>query len=425
MKTKITICTPVYVGTGDKKFISEYRYSEQENRFDAYDLSKIFANMSPKQLLNDKFLDSLLNNDSGSGKDDIQSLINNRKLENIEPSYSLRGNYNLTIEDNYPKNDVMVQVKNLDKPIIPGSTLKGAILNCIYYDFVSNHDKELLEYLELSIGKSLPDIDSFVKYVYRDEPGAENIPEFMKLFRSCITCRDINFENLCLLKSMRVNVRTNKDIPVPNLECIDCDQERTGDYFSIDKTKKSTLKKYYDGTEFYKDLAHYLIKKGNNYNNLIKAGKKFFDRMTLEEIKTCNKYIGKSKYTSQTNRDELKKLREENNKEEIINGFYLRIGGHTNYFYKTVSYFVKKNHEEFYKQYFYDLFSPVEKPQKPDEDSMPDTMPATKPEAGNGCTAIEDSMPETMPVTRTLCTDGKNTYYPGIIKVEFIPEPKD
>ena len=46
----------------------------------------------------------------------------------------------------------------------------------------------------------------------------------------------------------------------------------------------------------------------------------------------------------------------------VSNGFYMRIGANTNYFFKTVSYLIKKNDSNLYNKYFYKVFSPKDKP---------------------------------------------------------------
>ncbi len=407
MRTKITICTPVHVGTGEIKLNSEY--IKRGNTLSNYDLAELLGKSS-QNLLDEAFLNSLMDSSPGSKKEALNKLINDRKRRSgsseFDRMYSLRFGF-----ERMPRGDVMVQAKTLNQPFIPGSTLKGAILNCIYYDFVLRHYEDLCEYLESSIGKFVPEIDSFVKYVYRNDPDVELITEFMENFRNCIVCRDTIYSKLCFLETIRENVFTGAALSVPNLECIDSDQNSKNSriiYFDIGK--KSILKDKYEGTNFYSDFRDFL-----SYKKIVNVSKQFFQDMIGEEITVKDKIKeydsdpeNIESFNSDIQNSEIRifysKIESYFGKfieDEKNNSFHLRIGGRTNYFYKTVSYLIKKNNEDFYNTHFRYLFSPKK-----------------------GIKGPEPS-PFSMPVTRTLCTDGKNTYYPGIIKVEFIQEPKD
>ena len=89
----------------------------------------------------------------------------------------------------------------------------------------------------------------------------------------------------------------------------------------------------------------------------------------------------------------------------VSNGFYMRIGANTNYFFKTVSYLIKKNDSNLYNKYFYKVFSPKDKPKD-------------EPKGKNKAYPL----PDKMPATRTIYVDDLYAYYPGVIKIEFYKE---
>ena len=123
--------------------------------------------------------------------------------------------------------DIDVQLKALNKPIIPGSTIKGAIFNAIIYKFLKDNIDELRKAItvienELSDGMIKPKVLNEAYLVSK----ILHIPfsladDFIKFIQSNILCSDIEFESLGLYKSLRAG---KKVLPLNNQECIEKNQ---------------------------------------------------------------------------------------------------------------------------------------------------------------------------------------------------------
>ena len=63
----------------------------------------------------------------------ILSMKKDIDYNKLKPIYSLRADF-----AKIPKGNISEQLKSLNKPYIPGSSIKGAIMNAVFYDFIKN-----------------------------------------------------------------------------------------------------------------------------------------------------------------------------------------------------------------------------------------------------------------------------------------------
>lgn len=389
MKTKITIKSPIHIGNGESK--RNFEYYLKNNIVYCYDINQIFECIPSEKLIDKRFLNALTSKEDGSKKKYFNNLINNNvDYNNLKPIYCLRGEFSQLSNKN-----VNVQLKSLNKPYIPGSTIKGAIRNAIIYDIVKNNLEKF--YLYIKINHSMK-IDNFIKSLY---PNDIAFNDFMMQFFSCIICRDIYFEKMVLVEARRDNVDLNNSssqnskLGFENYECIDVNQETIDDFIIIDNDKiKYSLTKNYSNYACFSDFIKYL-----DASNIIKVCSQYFNEIFSEEIAmdNINGY-----YASEGLDTALRTIAKDN----VENGFYLRIGKNTNYFFKTISYLVLKNNPKLYKEKFYQVFSPIalKKANKNQKDKKSFSIPKA----------------DKMPASRTIYIDDKYAYYPGIIKIEFI-----
>ena len=382
---KMTIVTPVHVGTGETRMAFEY-HNDRDN-VKNYALDDIFGQLPSSQLLDNDFLYSLTiqsNKKGNSTRNRLNNALSQIDWDTINPQYTLRYEGNKLLKDN-----VSVQVKSLDRPYIPGSSIKGAINNAIAYDLSKNHGetfinnlREIDEMNAYQIKKNLSDVYKILFDSIQDD--------FLKAFRSCILCSDVFFNDLSLMDVKRLHIdedekEKSNNPKVDMAECIDHKQSSKGDFISIDKSKVKLLKRQYGQEKYFNEFEQYL-----NIDKLAEVCNNYFRDLIEEELSVDYDYYFYSKYHLG---DALKSY-----KKNEKHSFYLRLGGNTNYFFKTISYFIKNKYPNDYKYLFSKIFSPASKGMK------------AKPKS------------ETMPITRSIYNDGKTYYYPGVVKIEYVKD---
>lgn len=272
---------------------------------------------------------------------------------------------------------------DLHKPFIPGSTIKGTLLNSwkyyllklkydqirpnIYKQIKDGQNKNL-DFHELMFGESLDkDHENFYKELY-----------------SCLQCQDIYFSQMELFFAGREgsNRDMNGSIPTTYKECIPPLQTTDLVLFHFDEFKLNVLKDKY---------------KERRYSELIDSlDRDFF-------LKACNAFtkdildadMDKKYFNFYESFVGINEQLNEIKKElENPNTVVLRVGNSTNYFAKTVSYLIKYNDPGLYTECFWQRFAPV----------------------GKGKTKPNE---KTMPKTRMIYSNGEKDYLPGFIKIQY------
>lgn len=129
---KIKTITPVHIGTGDNFRSSEYFMSthninnKEYSTFDRIDLIKYFNSLNQKG--QDKFSKDLLNP--------------KYNLPRVDSKFTRYFAFNKCKVNPNPGNEIYENIKVMDKPYIPGSSIKGAIENALLYNSLSLEEIE-------------------------------------------------------------------------------------------------------------------------------------------------------------------------------------------------------------------------------------------------------------------------------------------
>ena len=114
MTYKISILTPVHISSGNKNACFLY-HPDKNDHFNCYRIEDLLQFIPPQKLL-----ELQPDNASNNGKKDIIKLFNNYVNYNqLKPQYFLFYKFKPFSKD------VTEQVKSLNKPYIPGSSIKG------------------------------------------------------------------------------------------------------------------------------------------------------------------------------------------------------------------------------------------------------------------------------------------------------------
>lgn len=376
---KITILTPVHIATGNDIEMPCY-HEVNDVTVNRYRFTDILSQLPPKVMTDPRLLNELSSRQP-SKKLLYRYIHQYVDYSKLTPLYNLEYTYDESLSE--ARNDVSEQMHDLHKPCIPGSTIKGTLLNSWkYYLLKLNYDQirpniykqikngqnKNLDFHELMFGKSLDkDHENFYKELY-----------------SCLQCQDIYFNEMELFFAGREG--SNRDmsgsIPTTYKECIPPLQTTDLVLFHFDEFKLNVLKNKY---------------KEKPYITLINS----FKRKVF--LKACNAFT-KDILNADTDKNYFnfyesfvginEKLNEIKKELENPNTAVLRVGNSTNYFAKTVSYLIKYNDPGLYTECFWQRFAPVNKGK-------------TKPNE------------RTMPKTRMIYSNGEKDYLPGFIKIQY------
>lgn len=382
---KTTIITPVHIGNGE--IHKTFEYSLNNNALSCYKIEDLLSKVPNDKLLDKNFLRNISTIKKGQSTKEVLFRELNKYINNkdLKPIYTLE-----CLVSDLGTRDVSEQIKSLNKPYIPGSSLKGAIFNAILYDIVKNNFNKIFTNGNINkLSSKFINFDNIIMILY-PMLNENELKEFIKQMRSCLICRDIFFEKMIFLKTNDdKKIDSNDPVPTNSVECIKDGQIIKDKIFRLDDKKIDKLKGMYlkqidndiNLIKIYNNLLSYL-----SYNKLIKVMNQYFNDNISEEIDNDDKI---QFYEDMNVYNQIKELRDYKHKYD----FYVRIGRNTNYFFKSISYIAKKYNPDFYKKNF-KIFDPSTRKTKAD--------------------------PDTMPITRTIYEDDMNQYYPGVIKIEYI-----
>lgn len=351
---KVRIISPVHIGTGNENL--SFQYMTSQNKTCYYNLYELLSTLPAKELVNEDFLNSI-----NSTKKSMTNISKKIKYDIVEPKYYLSCMAELSYDN------VFEQIKNLNKPIIPGSTLKGAIISSVCYTFLKCHITMIKDYEKIKF-------EDLIETVTKSK-------ELLRDISSNITCLDVQFNNLAIYNAKRATKKTT--ISIGYQETISKDQEYIGDFYHFSSEK---LKKY--TSEIQKELISMFEKE-----NVAKSINSF----TIDALNEDNS-VKMQKYYEETNlinlQNDVKKYIKMAN--DISNNHcLLRIGKDTNYNFKgSIALLYKTKKFDQYKKNFERYFKPIRN---------------AKVNAN------------TIPSTRTFFCDEDSNYleYPGFVELFF------
>lgn len=346
MNYKIKILSPVHVSTGNLNPCYLYHYDD--GFMDCFRIEDLFKQVPTEQLLKMKF-----NTDNDWLKKEISAYFKrNIDYKKLQPQYYLES----SVSDF--TSDVKEQMKALNKPIIPGSSLKGTFMNIIIYDILHQQEDDIKEILHKMIR---PNFKSFEKNLLK-ELFDHDFEAYFSKFSSCFIFRDLTFERMILCSSKRLKMRNNS-AQFYYYECIDNEQNRIDEFLVIDEHRKKMFLQNINKIKKYQILEKYF-----DISELFKAANLYFKSLQIEEFNYFSDIEDKCA-------DDIIKF---------LDGIYpndhsciVRVGNSTNYFYKTVSIFIKNNFNDFYNEHF-ELFAPATLEKKNSPKPKPNTMPKTR-----------------------------------------------
>lgn len=375
---KITTLTPVHIGTGNT-YQAFLIY--ENNRYEMIDM--LLTSTNPLRFLDEKFNRDLTNERrTVSNKDFFQKLnLNPKKLNKEDSSYTLD---NRTSKD-LSYGNVLENAKNVDIPYIPGSSLKGYILNIIWNDIIEKNS-EIRKYYSIYYEKVYQAKTSGIK---NDIRNVEKLDAEVKFIMELLGVRDVLFVDapITLYESNRYlnGKKQNKKIPVGYVEAISENQTQEAEilFFMSDlnmklaQERKDAIIKNIDDAKIYdlnedEKIKQKTFKKNllnEMYNRIInfrqwfpKANQDFMIKIIDKEIDFIDT-LDNPEVNSKELRNILMQFKSRLEKGEII----IQLGRFTNFLAKSYGH----SFGQLYKEYFKEVFTPdIKKKKVPKIDTM-------------------------------------------------------
>ncbi len=150
-KAKLTVKTPVHIAGADYKNLTPYEYIVENGDLKIIDNNKFMDVLTKKNLL-DEYIDTIHRN---------VNLGKHEQKRKIEITYFLRNNsinidtiskktYKSVIDKSVKVNNgINMHIKDIyDNPYIPGSSIKGALVNFLLVDYIISHRGEFTREIE-------------------------------------------------------------------------------------------------------------------------------------------------------------------------------------------------------------------------------------------------------------------------------------
>lgn len=351
---KLTVVSPVHIGSGDKY---ENFLIHHNKRYSFEDILTVSMKKNPERLLDPSFLKSLSQlsrTNSGDAKDLIKRYISltDEEMKSLQPMYSISMNIN---QSELNTKSIAEFMKTTNRMLIPGSSLKGYVLNVVLYD-IMYECKDIREYVQNQLLKAMEESHHNPKNIYRAYAYKDLERMFLNIMLS--TNRQLIFRDIILdeTPSIFLMSRKTKTGCLPQIvEMIDNNAtfkcEIYVDLQSNIQTQTTGMeKRIFDEilhrfknlkSEFY-DMNKYFIL------NEIEQIRHFLERSWVENDNSPNK-VNINLVELQ-----LKQIENRVNSGETI----IRLGKYTTYILKSMS---QSFDESFYKDYFTFFFSPDDK----------------------------------------------------------------
>ena len=355
--TKLTPLSPIHIGSGEEYenflLLNGYRYS-----FDEF-LSAVFQNRK-KHLLSSTFLKDLISisfSNSGQAKERIREVLTPTKqqIETIPPLYPIHFYFD---DSMLKEKDIFAFIKTANQAYLPGSTLKGYIMNVLFFDMIQN-DNFIQDYLKNMLEDALAEkINKNFKTVEKTN--------VMKNFRNSerkvmiaaahnLICRDVLTHQP--LGIYFINRKT-KNGSIPQLaECLNQPFTCEGSIVEINKAihkdnqyEQSIERKMKQSIEG--KMTQALVTRINDIPKRFSQMNRAFMKVTLHEQKA---FIEKYKQDPELNvtslMNQLLTIEKMLDEGKIV----IQIGKYTNYYSKSVSMGFGK---EFFNEMYVDVFRP-------------------------------------------------------------------
>lgn len=390
-KARISILTPVHISTGNN--IEPVCYLCHGHTADRYTMEDLLQNIPAEKLLNVNNLRRLsIGSDSKKNFYSLFQLKPGTRLQ-AKPLYSLYWPEDTSLQtylqqgSGFKKPGSLViaeQVKDLGRPIIPGSTLKGTVECAFKYAFLKDHYSEVSRNLPAYCnrqaqrsngrfnGGSSTSALFYLELVY-NLTGQElkGYEDFIKDLYGCLEVSDIPFDEMEILDVYRYPRNPDKkETPMGLAEHIRSGRSQITDYpIRLNAFRIQNLEKKYHFTHIHKELT----KRFCSLENLQNAIRVYTaDMVNTDNLPEDMNLSGLEQIQKLVNEPAGKNRR-----------ILLRVGKNTSYFFKTVSRLFEKNNHDLFVKYFTPIFAPVNPASKngPDPEDFPRSFAfATSPD---------------------------------------------
>lgn len=358
---KIKVLSPIHIGTGEILDCFCYEESNQPGIVNCYDQSKAMAAVPADMLLDDQYLNMLRSAgaDQKGNSSRYDRLLNTIRYDTLKPEYQLIAKGGL----NYQK--TAVQIKSLNRPYIPGSTIKGTLIHALLYRYIKeNYDRCGIE--RIIAEEQNPNRFS-AKTLFDRMLGSNTYA----LLSSALICDDIWFDKIGFYDRARINSKGGK-IPMYNCEAIIPGQTAEQRVFDLQKER----------IQLWIDSGMQITDRAVAYLNQLD------DKYILESLRIVAKDNLETecayKYEINDIDQQLRTLQE-----KAAHSYIMRTGNSTDYWEKSISGLIKKNNPQFWRENFARKLSPL----------------------GNKLS------PERMPVTRVILDDGVTYSLAGYLEI--------
>lgn len=377
-KAKVYTYTPVHVGTGAEIEATSYRVLDDET-VARYASGDVLQYADPEDLLNRDILNGLSLKQPRMR--DYQRLFDEcLDHAHVKPLYTLQW---LHGEQKYLPADVEEQVHDLHHPLIPGSTLKGAIWNSLQFTLLKKHIKnsrrELDNYFQSVQGKNGRN-RAQIGYLFEvlGHLSSKDANELAKALRGCVLVCDVPFEEYELYEGKRIgskqrqNGRSNSDwmnrgnskkgnsIPTKMRECIK--KEQTSEVKDLILVDEVRLQYVLNDDRWSRNAFVQEVGSMMNQKRLLECCSIFVkDVLPLDtDPKILDMYDRDTAFGSPTEDDISYALKNLKSQLEHPNPgtYYLRVGKGTTLFFKSIGYLIRKEYPDLYEKYFSTVFEP-------------------------------------------------------------------
>lgn len=397
MKMKVTLLSPVHIGTGEQ--IPPFCYKRIRNQIFCYSQEAILSSLDQKQLIQAGYLSRLFN--GVQNKRVLYDSLSLKDYQQLQPLYEVI--YDGEDDLSQRRESAAEQIKALGQPFIPGSSIKGAIECALIYSFIKKHCKDCRKNIEAYLNepknarRPAKTTDNFYfEMLYGTEFVQENnktLPELIKGVYSALQCSDIGFDQIEILDISREDVfKADNQTPLGLVECIPAGSKIfIHDPVQIDNYKKNRLLQKYPDLRMREMIRFFLDEK-----NILKALQEYTDdNLQSDQQDFMLDFFDEFPSLNQSFEHVLNEAKKSCSSK---NSAVLRLGKNTSYFFKSISWLFRKSFPEFY--YDQNIFDQFFKPKM------------------TGKASKRKTNPETLPYTRVVGTNSDEAFLFGFVKVE-------
>lgn len=366
MKLKITTVSPVHISSGEEMFSTCFHI--QNGKAKCYDFNELLI----QNRFNMKDINNMLYSLNKASANDKKRAMENYFRGRLKYTY-VTPKYEMACLLNRVNRDVNLQIKSMNKPIIPGSSMKGLILGAIKYHLLKENKHLIKKFIsnDTNYEERTFEKDLF-NYLFPKNKGY-SFDDMMVLYSTALICRDVTFDKMVLCDTPRIMKGELNSMGFA--EHIEEKQSVVGEFITFNQNRIDYFHQEidcYGRFDYFKkdlfDLDYVLAIVDDFCKDMAEDDIDYFETVKIRN----NRYYN----VNYLQNDVISILEEVLDKD----GYYARIGRNTNYYYKSFAYLFKKEFTSFYERKF-KMFSPVDRLKRTKNGNLipnPKTMPNSR-----------------------------------------------